>query len=358
MKTTPFFLILSIVPFLLPIKKATTPTALNALTYENKITDSLFIGEPLISDSQYIRNIKNGGEGYYYVHLHEKLLKKHNSKFLHFKSKESIKTIQISKNLKLELKRSKFIKKDNEKDIRVILYTKFNEKIIDSLLFYQFEIDKLDVTNDQRFETLTYIEDNLTLWQLKTSSSRSELDFQPLNWSKYQINDKTGKIDFKIQLDYNELSESKNQKQSEISKRDEETEILNNEVSFLEGKTFLLNCNHSSKIEFGITGNLHFIGANAMADFLTTVKKAEKNKYDIFYKSFRKNDSYIMLNNEDMTKDISKNIPIGELEFSDNEIKLTWLGFYNVKTKKREILKNPLTNGIENKPIVLTECNQ
>lgn len=54
-------------------------------------SDSLFIGEPLAADAEFIRNVEAGGDNYRYFEQFGNVLKKHNKKYVNYKSNGFIK---------------------------------------------------------------------------------------------------------------------------------------------------------------------------------------------------------------------------------------------------------------------------
>ncbi|MCL9805311.1 hypothetical protein NAT51_07250 [Flavobacterium amniphilum] len=188
-------------PFLVSCKKADTViSAKEPVNYQVSsgpvhITDSLFIGEPLAKDPEFIRNTERGGENFQYFNQFGNLLKKHNKKYVDFKSNAVIKTLKISDKLVLELKRKKFAAKSKTSDIQIVLYTRVNNVIKDSILFYKYQLDK-DFPKEQRFETIVFLDNNLELFKLESYCNFSEYAFQADKWEKFKINSSNGKIEF------------------------------------------------------------------------------------------------------------------------------------------------------------------
>ena len=55
--------------------------------------------------------------------------------------------------------------------------------------------------------------------------------------------------------------------------------------------------------------------------------------------------------------DISHDSIICKVKRTDeSKLELEWLGFYNNKTKKREMVKNPFTNDTQIKSVLLKNC--
>ncbi|MCU7618772.1 hypothetical protein NZ698_16375 [Chryseobacterium sp. PBS4-4] len=159
-----------------------------------KIIDSLFIGDHLISSKKFLLNIENGGDNFKYFHQYENILHRMNEKFIKWEYLKDSKVLSINSYLSLELMREKYNKEDKEKNIHIMLYTKIKGVKNDSILFYKYQIDKKALYVGQRFESLSYLQDDLTLWNLKTYTNQSELALGIDNWNKYKIDIKTGKI--------------------------------------------------------------------------------------------------------------------------------------------------------------------
>ncbi len=111
------------------------------------------------------------------------------------------------------------------------------------------------------------------------------------------------------------------------------------------------------EIAFGI-GSINFIcGA--------TSKQKDRNTIEIYLKDsgneYAPNGEVYSNNNlpkEINFNDCSLSVPIAEVKLI-NEInaEFKWLGFYNIKKKKRVYLENPFTNKIENESVILSKCN-
>lgn len=55
--------------------------------------------------------------------------------------------------------------------------------------------------------------------------------------------------------------------------------------------------------------------------------------------------------------DCSKEVPVARVKvINKDSIEFQWLGFFNKKTKKREMTKKPFTNNEENGSIILEKC--
>jgi hypothetical protein len=157
-----FLLIILVFPFLLSCKKVdnvtanTKPVDSLVITEETyKISDSLFIGEPLVKDAEFIRNVEAGGDNYRYFEQFGKVLKKHNKKYVNYKSNGFIKTLKVSDKLTLELKRKKYSPKDKNSDIQIVLFTKINDAVKDSIVFYKYQLDQ-DFPKEQTIRNLGF----------------------------------------------------------------------------------------------------------------------------------------------------------------------------------------------------------
>ncbi|MEP7093890.1 MAG: hypothetical protein ABI793_07510 [Flavobacterium sp.] len=164
-------------------------------------SDSLFIGEPLVKDAEFIRNVEAGGDNYRYFEQFGNVLKKHNKKYANYKSNGFIKALKVSDKLTLELKRKKYSSKDKNSDIQIVLFTKINDAVKDSIIFYKYQLDK-DFSKEQRFETLAFLDNNLELFKLESYSGLSEFAFQAEKWEKFKINSSNGKIELIRKLSY------------------------------------------------------------------------------------------------------------------------------------------------------------
>ena len=165
--------------------------------------DLIFLGEPLISDKEFIYNLSEGGDNYKYFDEFEKILSKSNNIF--YKWKEGETKVNKQSDLSLELRRLKYQKKDNKKDIQIMLYVVLNGVKKDSIMFYKYQIDKeQSFYPDQRHEVLNHMDNKLNIYHLETFTNQSEFALAIEKWSKLSINKKTGKIDMVMEnLDYN-----------------------------------------------------------------------------------------------------------------------------------------------------------
>ena len=350
--------IIILFPFLLSCKKAdaaiATSDVLNSQpdAAQTRLTDSLFIGEPLVKEAEFIRNTESLGNNFQYFELFEALLKKHNKKYVNHKSNGFIKAFKVSDLLTLELKRKKYSSKNKTKDIQVVLYTKINNILKDSILFYKYQLDK-DFPTEQRFEALSFLDNNLELFKMESYSSLSELAFQAERWEKYKINSSNGKI---------ELIEKLNYKENPIQQNDEEIatmsppiaveDVANDEFPFISNLSWSTNCTANNYAVFTVAGGqFKFSGQFAIN---TTVKKVAGEDYEVYYRH-----PVIRPIPESMLDcgDYSTEIPIAKMKFVNDKIEFFWHGFYNVKAQKKTISKNPFTQKTETGPVILEKCS-
>jgi hypothetical protein len=110
------------------------------------------------------------------------------------------------------------------------------------------------------------------------------------------------------------------------------------------------------EIAFGI-GSINFIcGA--------TSKQIDNNTIEIYLKN--SGDDFApdgeVYSNNNLPKgidfnDCSLTVPIAQVKsINEKNTEFKWLGFYDIKTKKRVYLENPFTNKIETSSIVLKQC--
>lgn len=161
--------------------------------FKSSINDSLFIGIPQISDSIFIDNIRDGGKNFAYFSQYEKIMLKINKCFVNWECDKNISDKNINDNCTLELRRKKFSNGNKNKDIQIMLYTKINERIKDSILFYKYQWDK-DFPTEQRFEHLSYIDSHLNIWSLETYTNHSEDALEVDKWEKYKIDTIRGRF--------------------------------------------------------------------------------------------------------------------------------------------------------------------
>jgi hypothetical protein len=343
-----------------------------------QIKDSLFIGEPLIMGENFVYNLENGfkedsyvGEGYF--EDYEKLLKKHNKNFINYKSDEFIRNLVINKNLSLELRRKRFDKKNRTNDIKIILFTKIDNLIKDSIIFYKYDIDEgtalsKGTEDDQRFENISFLDNNLILYHLETYSAQSEGAVGIESWNKYKIDESTGKINLNKKINYN-------QKLKEQNRLDNNTSVKTLKMLSEDGKklkkespkndyikinilpyyqtNWKMHCNDANKNFYFSSEGIYFSFPYPKCRFYAKLKNSGKNQYDLFF-----SDPPIIPIPENLDwKNYSTSKSCGSIIVDNNsEMIFTWLGFYNTKTKKRESLSNPFTDKIEMSPIKLKKC--
>lgn len=321
------------------------------------IQDSLFIGEPLAGDQEFIQNMEEGGNGYIYLDKFDLILKKHNRVFSKFRSNEIIKSIPITSDVSLELKRRKFSKKENLNNIQIMMYTRYKGRVKDSIVFYKFEVQK-DVGGygvHQRLETISFLKNDLTLYHLDSYTGLYEMAFQPRTWNKYKINITTGKIDLIKKLDYADNEEDKvtEEPKKEEYKSKEKT-VVEEDIEGLpfENVAYLFNCNKSDYVSFGPMMKGSFSCPSTELRFDGLLKKIKENEYELRYEEIR---GYNIEPSLD-SKNYSKETAIAIIKYSNSIIQFKWIGFYNLKTKKIEFTKNPFTNKVELAPIILKKC--
>jgi hypothetical protein len=87
--------------------------------------------------------------------------------------------------------------------------------------------------------------------------------------------------------------------------------------------------------------------------------QAKFDKISPNYFNMKFNDAPLFPYPENMDwRNFSKDSIISNIQYVDNQIEFTWLGFYNTKTKKREFLENPFTGRVEQLPIILKKCDE
>jgi hypothetical protein len=128
-----------------------------------EIIDSLFVGEPLISDRKFIEKNYIGRETDKVFLRYESVLRKHDKLFLNYKNKETISKLNINENFELELK------KESVLNNKVVLYTKINNAIKDSTTVYKYNF-----SSGQGNVLLYFLENNLTLWKLETHAIKNK----------------------------------------------------------------------------------------------------------------------------------------------------------------------------------------
>lgn len=151
------------------------------------INDSMLIGCPKISDVKFIKNIQDGG--FEYFDKYEQILQNENRRYLTFQKKEIIDEFKINGIVLKLIKKS--LQKNN---IHIDLYVYKNNIKVSSIVFYKYIYDNNIQDDQQRFECLSYINEELYLWHLETYTNHSENALGIDIWEKYKINSNTGKI--------------------------------------------------------------------------------------------------------------------------------------------------------------------
>ena len=327
----------------------------NSETNKFSLTDSLFVGEPSAGDAIFIKNtVEILGNSYF--EEFDSILNRHNGIFSHFKSDEIIKSINITPDLSFELKRKKYKKEENLKDIQIILYTKFKRIVKDSILFYKYHVDGVGNYTLQRNETLSYIDEKLNLYSLNTYTGLSEDAVGVDSWKKYAIQKESGKIKFISDLNYRYLASKKEKemdKPSEFSENPVSTTSNENyDLDYgFQNTTFLYNCNASDHVTFSLNYG-DFSCPSTEIRFKALLIKKDENNFELKYSEIKGYNIETTLD----SKNYSEEISVGSLKYSNNKIEFTWLGFYNTKTKKREFTQNPFTGKVEYSSIILQKC--
>lgn len=359
-----FLLIILVFPFLLSCKKVDNLSAnmqsidsTKVIEETYKISDSLFIGEPLVKDAEFIRNVEAGGDNYRYFEQFGNVLKAHNKKYVNYKSNGFIKTLKVSDKFTLELKRKKYIPKNKNSDIQIVLFTKINDVIKDSIVFYKYQLDP-DFPKEQRFETLAFLDNNLEIFKLESYSGLSEFAFQAEKWEKFKINSSNGKIELIKKLNYkdsaNTISDSK-ETNTEVSEVSTVTaEIFPFEDSAAKWKLTCDNSNPQKNVYFEKhEANFVFSYSDGFRIVLI-VRKINDKEYGLYYSypPFFPAPKDMDFENYATTK------PCATFNLiNTSKIEFTWHGFYNKKTNKKERLNNPFTQKIETEPIILEKCS-
>ena len=351
-------LIISIFSFLLSCKKVDTPlvanksvdsTAIASQIY--KVADSLFVGEPLIKQADFVRNLDEGGDNFRYIKEFETLLKKHNKKYANYKSNSFIKALKVSDKLTLELKRKKYNTKDKNTDIQIVLFTKINNVTKDSIVFYKYQINVNEP--DSRSETMAFLDNDMNLWHLNSYSGQSEYFVQPESWIKYKIDSTNGRITLNEKLNYKENSDQNNNAEAIAVPVNTDTDnVVVDDFPFISNLSWSNNCVTNNYVVFSVVGGQFRFSKQFSIN--TTIKKLSNVDYEVYYRH-----PIIRPIPENMMDcgDYSTEIPIAKMKYNDGKIEFTWMGFINSKTNKKIITENPFTGKIETSPVVLEKCS-
>lgn len=320
-------------------------------------SDSLFIGEPLAADAEFIRNVEAGGDNYRYFEQFGNVLKKHNKKYVNYKSNGFIKTLKVSDKLTLELKRKKYSSKDKNSDIQIVLFTKINDAVKDSIVFYKYQLDQ-DFPKEQRFETLAFLDNNLEIFKLESYSGLSEFAFQAEKWERFKINSSNGKIELIKKINYKDSANTTTDNK-ETNTEVSDVNAVSNEIFPFEDSAvkWKLTCENSNPQKYVYfekhEANFVFSYSDGFSIVLI-VRKINDKEYGLYY-------SYppFFPAPEDMDfENYATTKPCATFNLiNTSKIEFTWLGFYNNKTNKKERLKNSFTQKIETSPVILEKCS-
>lgn len=127
----------------------------------------------------------------------------------------------------------------------------------------------------------------------------------------------------------------------------------NVEFPIFESTTWSYDCKTSDYVTFTLNiGQFNFYKMDFGIN--TTVKKINDYEYELRFKT-----PPIAPIPEDMDwKNYSQDNVIAKIRYEKDKMELTWLGFYNTKTKKREFIENPFTGKVEQSPIILKKCDE
>lgn len=322
------------------------------------ILDSLFIGEPMAEDTVFVEETTNPAADDWIVDRFDSILNKQHAIFSRFKSNEIIKSVNVTNDLSLELKRKKYNIDEDLKDIQVVLYTKFKGIVKDSILFYKYQIDKFDNEYiDQRHEALTYINEGLNLYNLQTYTGMDEFErgVGPDLWNEYLIVKETGKIELLSTMA--NLAEIKKKEEKKLKPTISNNNLISHsrikhlEYDF-ENTSFFYDCNESDRITFSLNWGDFSCPSNEIR-FNAELMKIDENNFELKYSEIKGYAIERSLDSENYSKEIS----IGNLKYLNNELEFKWFGFYNTRTKRREFTQNPLTGKVESSSIILRKCN-
>ena len=312
-------------------------------------SDSLFVGEPLIKQADFVRNLDEGGDNFRYIKEFETLLKKHNKKYANYKSNSFIKALKVSDKLTLELKRKKYNTKDKNTDIQIVLFTKINNVTKDSIVFYKYQINVNEP--DSRSETMAFLDNDMNLWHLNSYSGQSEYFVQPESWIKYKIDSTNGRITLNEKLNYKENSDQNNNAEA-IAVPVNTDNVVVDDFPFISNLSWSNNCVTNNYVVFSVVGGQFRFSKQFSIN--TTIKKLSNVDYEVYYRH-----PIIRPIPENMMDcgDYSTEIPIAKMKYNDGKIEFTWMGFINSKTNKKIITENPFTGKIETSPVVLEKCS-
>lgn len=310
-------------------------------------SDSLFVGEPLIKQANFVRNLDEGGDNFRYIKEFEILLKKHNKKYANYKSNSFIKALKVSDKLTLELKRKKHNTKDKNTDIQIVLFTKINNVTKDSIVFYKYQINVNEP--DSRSETMAFLDNDMNLWHLNSYSGQSEYFVQPESWIKYKIDSTNGRITLNEKLNYKENSDQNNNAEAIVNIDN----VVVDDFAFISNLSWSNNCEANNYVVFSVVGGQFRFSKQFSIN--TTIKKLSNVDYEVYYRH-----PMIRPIPEKMMDcgDYSTEIPIAKMKYNDGKIEFTWMGFINSKTNKKIITQNPFTGKIEKEPIILEKCSE
>lgn len=312
-------------------------------------SDSLFVGEPLIKQADFVRNLDEGGDNFRYIKEFETLLKKHNKKYANYKSNSFIKALKVSDKLTLELKRKKYNTKNKNTDIQIVLFTKINNVTKDSIVFYKYQINVNEP--DSRSETMAFLDNDMNLWHLNSYSGQSEYFVQPESWIKYKIDSTNGRITLNEKLNYKENSDQNNNAEA-IAVPVNTDNVVVDDFPFISNLSWSNNCVTNNYVVFSVVGGQFRFSKQFSIN--TTIKKLSNVDYEVYYRH-----PIIRPIPENMMDcgDYSTEIPIAKMKYNDGKIEFTWMGFINSKTNKKIITENPFTQKIETSPVILEKCS-
>ncbi len=306
----------------------------------SEIKDSLFIGEPLVSNRNFIEEIFIGRENNDVRLKYESILKNRNSLFL--SNKTEVNKVNVNEHLTLELK------KNSSKNSQIILYTKINNIIKDSTTIFKIEQNK-----KKNQGILCFLENGLTLWKLETFSIKNENEtyLGIKHWTKHKINPATGKIDLIEELN---PASGVNEESSEANEVEDEENISNNkEINYsfntLKG-SWSYDCENASSLKINNAELVIPVIFNQYYIHLTRIDK--KNDAGVFkYKLESMEGSGA---EDETSKDYFNDTEIAIVKIIDNNtIEFNWLGFYNKSNKQRQYTDPHF--GDQN-PIILKKC--